>query len=118
MSSHPGRAAYRIRGGLKKQDGSIAVSANESGSTLRFLIPVAIFSGNEVTFSGQGRLAKRPLTPYYELFDEKGVTYETTESALPLTVSGTLQSGTYSLAGDVSSQFFTGLLMPFSSKSS
>lgn len=111
MSSHPGRAAYRIRGGLKKQDGSIAVSANESGSTLRFLIPVAIFSGNEVTFSGQGRLAKRPLTPYYELFDEKGVAYETTEGALPLTVSGTLQPGTYSLAGDVSSQFFTGLLM-------
>lgn len=111
MSSHPGRAAYRIRGGLKKQDGSIAVSANESGSTLRFLIPVAIFSGNEVTFSGQGRLAKRPLTPYYELFDEKGVTYETTAGALPLTVFGTLQPGTYSLAGDVSSQFFTGLLM-------
>lgn len=96
---------------MKPQGQPLAVDANESGSTLRFLIPVAILSGNKVTFSGKGRLAKRPLTPYYELFDEKGITYETTEGALPLTVSGTLQPGTYSLAGDVSSQFFTGLLM-------
>lgn len=96
VSAHSGRAAYRVQGGLKPQGQPLVVDANESGSTLRFLIPVAILSGNKVTFSGKGRLAKRPLTPYYELFDEKGITYETTEGALPLTVSGTLQPGTYS----------------------
>lgn len=110
-SPHPGRAAYLVRGGLKKQNGTLNVSANESGSTLRFLIPVAIFSGNTVIFSGKGRLASRPLTPYYRLFDEKHIAYETTGGALPLTVSGVFRAGTYSLAGDVSSQFFTGLLM-------
>lgn len=111
VSAHPGRAAYRVRGGLKKQESPLAVDANESGSTLRFLIPVAILSGNKVTFSGKGRLVKRPLTPYYKLFDEKKISYETTAGALPLTVEGTLQAGDYALAGDVSSQFFTGLLM-------
>ncbi len=112
---HAGHVCLIRPGGLPRQVGRrnrLGLSQSvpmKSGLMLRFLIPVAILSGNEVTFSGQGRLAKRPLTPYYELFDEKGVAYETTEGALPLTVSGTLQPGTYSLAGDVSSQFFTGL---------
>ncbi|WP_301859583.1 3-phosphoshikimate 1-carboxyvinyltransferase [uncultured Megasphaera sp.] len=110
-SSHPGRAAYCVRGGLKRQDQPLSVNANESGSTLRFLIPVGILSGNTVTFHGQGRLAKRPLAPYYTIFDEKHIAYTTTDGALPLTVHGTLRPGRYALAGDVSSQFFTGLLM-------
>ncbi len=110
-SPYPGRTAFRVHGGLRKQDGPLTVQANESGSTLRFLIPAALLSGNTVTFHGKGRLAERPLDPYYRIFAEKGISYTAHNGALPLTVQGTLPAGAYSLAGDVSSQFFTGLLM-------
>lgn len=49
-SAHPGRSAYRVQGGLQKRSGTLAVDANESGSTLRFLVPVAVLSGNRCTF--------------------------------------------------------------------
>ena len=98
-----------IEGGFRKQDGLLSADAGESGSTLRFLIPLAILSGNRVTFTGHGRLSERPLTPYYRIFEEKGISY-TTDGGLPLTVEGKLSGGGYSLPGDVSSQFFTGLL--------
>lgn len=111
-SAYAGRTAYRVRGGLQKQTQPLTVNANESGSTLRFLIPVAILSGNTVTFHGQGRLASRPLDPYYKLFEKQGITYSMPQAAaLPLTVRGTWQAGHYALPGDVSSQFFTGLLL-------
>lgn len=111
-SAYAERAAYRVRGGLRKQDQPLTVDANESGSTLRFLIPVAIRSGNTVTFHGKGRLASRPLDPYYPIFQEQGISYTLPEEGtLPLTVSGTFRPGHYALPGNVSSQFFTGLLI-------
>lgn len=99
-----------IHGGLKKKEGTLSLFAGESGSTLRFLIPVALVSGNTAVFTGAGRLSKRPLTPYYDIFDEKGISYSGRDG-LPLTVSGTLKPGIYRMPGNVSSQFFTGLLM-------
>lgn len=104
-----GRHAYRVRGGVHPMGAPLTVDAGESGSTLRFLIPIAVYSGNTVTFEGHGRLVDRPLTPYYLIFDEKGVDYATS-GRLPITVSGILRSGLYRMPGDVSSQFFTGLL--------
>ena len=80
----------------------------ESGSTLRFLIPIALALTGGGTFTGKGRLMERPLGPYFDLFQEKGITFEQKDKTL--TVRGTLQSGEYHLAGNVSSQFFTGLL--------
>lgn len=106
-----GRVAFRVRGGIGPQGHDVLADAGESGSTLRFLIPVGIYSGNRVTFVGRGRLAERPLTPYYKMFQEQGVAYEMGEQALPLTVEGRLKPGHYALPGNVSSQFFTGLLM-------
>lgn len=82
----------------------------ESGSTLRFMIPFS-FLARETTFHGEGRLVERPLTPYYTLFDEQGVSYRHTEGQLPLTVMGGLKSGVFKIPGDISSQFVTGLLM-------
>lgn len=108
-SAFPGRRAYRIRGGVGPRGCPLSLDCGESGSTLRFLIPIGIYSGNTVTFTGRGRLAERPLTPYHDLFKEKGISCEA-DGGLPLTVSGTLESGVYRLPGDVSSQFFTGLL--------
>lgn len=110
-SAYEGRTAYRVKGGLTKQGEALTVDCGESGSTLRFLIPIGLYSGNAVVYTGRGQLVKRPLEPYYRIFDEHGVSYKPTEGGLPLTVEGCLQPGRYALAGDVSSQFFTGLLV-------
>lgn len=98
-----------IRGGLAKQESLLHADAGESGSTLRFLIPLGLSSGNHVVYTGRGRLSERPLTPYYDMFDRKQISYHT-QGGLPLEVQGTFPGGTYELPGDVSSQFFTGLL--------
>lgn len=110
-SAISGRTAFRIQGGLKKQASPVLADCGESGSTLRFLIPVGMLSGNETTFIGKGKLPTRPLDPYYDIFKAHQVAYETTNGGLPLTVQGGLQPGSYALAGNVSSQFFTGLLL-------
>lgn len=84
------------------------LDCGESGSTLRFLIPVALALRGGAVFTGQGRLMERPIQPYFDLFDEKGISYELKDGVL--TVSGLLTPGDYTLPGHVSSQFFTGLM--------
>ena len=76
---------------------------------MRFLIPIVLLTGKEFTFIGQGRLAQRPLTPYYKIFKEQNIKYSSDEG-LPLTVQGRLKTGIYKVPGNVSSQFITGLL--------
>lgn len=100
---------FHISGGLSPQKGRLEADAGESGSTLRFLIPLGLISGNVIRYVGHGRLSERPLTPYYGIFDEKSISFDN-RSGLPLTVKGQLSGGRYALPGDVSSQFFTGLL--------
>lgn len=108
---------------MKIKDDSIAVEGShginiinsnidsyESGSTLRFLIPMAAASGEKVTFSGRGKLIERPLEPYYEIFREKNIKYENDNGKLPLTLKGSLSPGEFMLKGNISSQFITGLL--------
>ena len=84
------------------------LDCGESGSTLRFLIPVALAVRGGGIFTGQGRLMERPLGPYEELFKEKGIFWELKDGTL--TVQGLLEPGEYRLPGNVSSQFFSGLL--------
>ena len=84
------------------------LDCGESGSTLRFLIPVALATRGGGIFTGAGRLMERPLEPYFALFREKGIFYEQKDGVL--TVQGLLKPGEYRLPGNVSSQFFTGLL--------
>ena len=81
----------------------------ESGSTLRFLIPVFAALGIEATFTGRGRLPQRPLGVYADCLPKHGVSLSS-ENGLPLSIKGRLRSGKYLLPGDVSSQFITGLL--------
>lgn len=91
------------------QAGPIPVlDCGESGSTLRFLIPAALVVMGGGIFTGHGRLMERPQEPYFRLFDEKGISYEKKDGKL--TVQGRLEPGEYVLPGNVSSQFFTGLL--------
>ena len=84
------------------------LDCGESGSTLRFLIPLALTLNNGGVFTGRGRLMERPQQPYFDIFDEKGISYEQKDGAL--TVRGELTPGEYHLPGNVSSQFVTGLL--------
>ena len=89
-------------------DGLPLLDCRESGSTLRFLIPVALALRGGGCFTGRGRLMERPQVPYFDIFREKGVFWERIGNLLE--VKGTLSPGEYRLRGDVSSQFVTGLL--------
>ena len=84
------------------------LDCGESGSTLRFLIPLALTLNNGGVFTGRGRLMERPQKPYFDIFDEKGIFYE--QKGGTLTVRGELTPGEYRLPGNVSTQFVTGLL--------
>ena len=88
------------------------MDCGESGSTLRFLIPIALAMAGGASFTGHGRLMERPQKPYFDLFDEKGIYHELKDGVL--TARGQLTPGEYRLAGNVSSQFFTGLLYALS----
>ena len=92
-----------------RPDGELPfLDCGESGSTLRFLIPIALAVAGGGVFTGHGRLMERPQQPYFDIFDEKGIFYEQKDGVL--TVQGTLTPGVYHLPGNVSSQFVTGLL--------
>ena len=98
----------RLRGIPGRHRCSEMLDCGESGSTLRFLIPVALAVCGGGSFRGHGRLMERPQEPYFEIFREKGILWE--KEGDTLTVTGELTPGLYNLPGDVSSQFITGLL--------
>ena len=93
---------------LDVEDGFPTLDCGESGSTLRFLIPLALVMRGGAKFVGRGRLMERPMEPYFDIFRRAGVHFERTGGAL--FISGALTSGVYELPGHVSSQFVTGLL--------
>ena len=88
------------------------MDCGESGSTLRFLIPLALALGAGGGFLMGGRLGERPLEPYDPILEACGVTSyrESTPQGVLLTLRGRLRPGNYTLPGDVSSQFVTGML--------
>ena len=86
-----------------------SLDCNESGSTLRFFMPVVSALGMNATINGRGRLPQRPISPLKEEMEKKGVTFHT-GNVFPLHLSGQLQSGEYEIQGNISSQFITGLL--------
>ena len=86
------------------------LDCGESGSTLRFLLPVAAAVGADATFMGQGRLPERPLSPLYEEMTAHGVKMSE-NGHMPLKCQGNLPAGLYTIDGGVSSQFISGLLM-------
>ena len=92
---------------------SATLDCRESGSTLRFLVPVVAALGCGATLTGTGRLPHRPLEPLLTQLMAHGCTFFQPElpRVVPLTVGGRLRPGTFSLPGNVSSQFVTGLLM-------
>ncbi|MFH0767756.1 MAG: 3-phosphoshikimate 1-carboxyvinyltransferase [Bacillota bacterium] len=87
------------------------IDCHESGSTLRFMIPIALLQKEKITFTGKGRLPLRTLDVYFDIFKKKNIYYtKLSDNYLPLEVKGPLKGGFYQMRGDVSSQFLTGLL--------
>ena len=84
------------------------LNCRESGSTLRFFLPLALCMGKKITLQGSKRLLERPLDVYETLCKENQFLFEKTENAV--TVCGNLKSGKYQIRGDISSQFITGLI--------
>lgn len=85
------------------------LDCGESGSTLRFLLPVAAALGADTAFTGHGRLPTRPLSPLREELIKNGALLSPA-GEFPVRLSGALRSGEFTLAGNISSQFVTGLL--------
>ena len=86
------------------------LDCGESGSTLRFLLPVVAALGCEARLTGRGRLPQRPLSPLYEELVAHGSELSP-QGEMPLLVAGKLRAGSFTLPGDVSSQYVSGLLM-------
>lgn len=108
INSKDMQATTGVIDALKRGDSTL--NCIESGSTLRFMIPVAASLGKSVTFTGEGRLPERPVGEYLEILPKHNVKVES-NGFLPLSISGKLTNGTYEAAGDVSSQYITGLLL-------
>ena len=84
------------------------LNCNESGSTLRFIIPIALALGGSFFVTGKGRLMERPLDDYYKLFDLQGIHHKKEDDKIFF--DGKLSAGKYEISGNVSSQYITGLL--------
>ena len=94
--------------GKQPSSEEILLPAGESGSTLRFLLPVVGSLGLKVKFQMEGRLSERPLAPFDRVLTEHGMTIR--REGKYLFAEGQLQSGVFELPGNISSQFFSGLL--------
>ncbi len=90
-----------------------ALDCNESGSTLRFMLPLCASLGADCSFFMRGRLSERPLSPLYELLADNNVTLSP-QGSNPLGICGRLRSGDYSVAANISSQYISGLLFALS----
>lgn len=86
-------------------------NCRESGSTLRFILPLLLLSDVKHHLTGKGRLMERPQDVYEEICDEQGLTFEKSDR---ISVKGKLKAGNYYVKGNISSQFITGLLFALS----
>lgn len=96
--------------GIRTPAKKAEINCLESGSTVRFLIPVAAALGTQAVFTGEGRLPERPIGCYADCLPPHG-TACVSDGGLPFSISGQLQPGEFSIPGNISSQFITGLLL-------
>ncbi len=87
---------------------TLRLPCRESGSTMRFFLPIALLGKQPVFLEGKGRLPKRPMAIYEAICREQGLRFEQNETGI--TVCGPLKAGNFSMPGNSSSQFLTGLL--------
>ncbi|MBR5271987.1 MAG: 3-phosphoshikimate 1-carboxyvinyltransferase [Clostridia bacterium] len=93
---------------FRKSAPKTALYCRESGSTLRFFLPAMLLSGEEVTLSGAPSLMRRPMSVYSDLCKKQKLTY--IENGDSITVKGVMKAGKYTVSGNISSQFISGLL--------
>lgn len=86
----------------------VTLDCRESGSTLRFIIPICMLSGSRITLVGSERLFARNLSVYEDIAKQNNIVFEKNDNSL--TVCGKLTSGDYKVEGNISSQFISGLL--------
>lgn len=97
-----------VHGGQNKFQADAVLDCGESGSTLRFLLPIALLYSKPIYFTGHGRLLQRPLKEYKKALEENGA--QITQSDEQVTVQGPIRPGIYRMSGSVSSQYVSGLL--------
>ncbi len=95
--------------GISRPSGKADINCRESGSTLRFMIPVTAALGTQTTFRGSANLPNRPITPYLEIFPKHGVNF--LSEKMPYVIDGKLTGGEFPVTGDISSQFITGYML-------
>ena len=93
----------------KRLNDKVVLNCRESGSTLRFFIPIVCALGLNATFIGEGRLPERTNVVLIEVLSKHGCEFDKPDG-LPLSVKGKLTSGIYEIPGDISSQYISGLL--------
>ena len=93
----------------QKKAVSPLLNCGESGSTLRFLLPVAAAAAESPSFTGEGRLPERPISGLTDALKAHGITMS--GEKLPFSLSGRLTGGVFEIPGDISSQYLTGLLL-------
>lgn len=106
-------SVLHLQGGTPRHDVLPVLDCGESGSTLRFFVPIALSLTGGATFRMHGQLGKRPMEVYRDLFIPRGVMWRMgvgADCAAELTVCGQMEPGAYVLPGNVSSQFVSGLL--------
>ena len=104
-TSEDTRATFRC---LNELHGGGILDCGESGTTLRFLLPVASALGINAKFIGHGRLPERPMSALTDALRENGAVISADN--LPIKVSGQLHPGVFRVPGNISSQFISGLL--------
>ena len=108
IKEHPDK--LEISGVNAVDDKKRRIDCSESGSTLRFIMPISLFQNGETIFTGSDSLKTRPIDSYLEIMDKQGIWYKRKEKKLPIAVKGKLTAGTFIIDGNISSQFITGLL--------
>lgn len=100
--------------GIESFPDKAVLDCRESGSTLRFLIPIACAENVQAEFLGRAKLPQRPITPFTGEFPKHGIKFDFSKAesgcTLPCSVSGKLTAGRFEIKGDISSQFITGLM--------
>lgn len=110
VESETGYEVWGMAGAMSPSPEGLAVlNVCESGSTLRFMLPIIAALGIEAEVHATGRIPERPLGDFLEALESGGARYES--HTFPLKTSGTLKGGTFRLPGNVSSQYLTGLLL-------
>lgn len=94
--------------GYQSRGNELTLNCHESGSTIRFFIPISLIYADTCTFFGAERLLKRGYDVYIDIFKRQGIKYELTDTYLK--ISGKLKPDSFKVRGDISSQFITGLL--------